>query len=362
LKYLKISLFLTTVFFLSSNEVFAWGRTGHNLVAEIAFQKLDKKTQQNVIKFLDGLTIEEASNWMDNQRSDNAFDYLKPLHYINIAKAENYNPTSSNNIVSELNKIIADFDKINTLTDENIKTDLYILFHLIGDLHQPLHCGYGDDKGGNTYQVQFNGTGSNLHKVWDSEIIEFKKISLADCLSQNISDNSNAINIVEWLNESKFLVEGLYPSNHKINDDYINDNTPIIEKQLHLAGNHLAAVLGHYFKEFNKEPKFIKQEVKINTVKIDELDKHIGETVKVCTKIFGTKQLSSGGKPTFLNAGGAYPNSPLTILIWGDNLKNFKNNPEKFYDGKNICVTGKLILYKEKPEIIISKEEEIEVQ
>ena len=54
--------------------------------------------------------------------------------------------------------------------------DLLELFHLIGDLHQPLHVGFGEDKGGNTFEVQFNDKGSNLHKVWDSEIIEYKNL------------------------------------------------------------------------------------------------------------------------------------------------------------------------------------------
>ena len=352
------------IYSLYPKQTFAWGRTGHSLVAEIAFKNLDEKTKKNVLKYLDGLNIEDAANWMDGQRSDPSFDYLKPLHYINIEKGKEYN-NEPNNIASELKRILSDFDKINTLTDDAIKMDLLELFHLIGDLHQPLHCGYGGDKGGNTYQVQFNGKGSNLHKVWDTEIIEYKNITLNDV--SNSADIELKQNkkfdelVVLWLNESKSLVDGLYPSNHKISEDYINTSTPVIKRQLLLAGMRLSAVLSHYFKSFNKEPKFQKSEdTNISEVDINDLDKHLNKMVKVCTKVYSTKQLASG--ITFLNLGGEYPNSPLTIVIFKDKLSNFKNSPEKYYYGKNICVTGKLILYKGKPEIIVSNEMEIVVK
>src|SRR5438045_3818439 len=78
-------------------------------------------------------------------------------------------------------------------------------------------------------------------------------------------------------------------------------------------------------------------------IKIDEAKDHIGDSVTICTKIFGGKFLEkSKGTPTFLNAGGNYPNAPLTLVIWGDVRKGFKNKPEEYYTGKTICITGKI--------------------
>ena len=74
---------------------------------------------------------------------------------------DSYKIDNEDNIVNELNKVIGELGKAETLTDANIQTDLLILLHLIGDLHQPLHDGYGIDKGGNTVQVSFMGKGSN---------------------------------------------------------------------------------------------------------------------------------------------------------------------------------------------------------
>ena len=98
-------------------------------------------------------------------------------------------------------------------------------------------------------------------------------------------------------------------------------------------------------------------------ITIGELDKHVGDSVKICTKIYGGIYLErSKGSPTLLNAGGAYPNAPLTILIWDDTRKKFKEAPETFFKDKDICVTGKVILYKEKPEIIIYDEKQLVVK
>ncbi len=98
-------------------------------------------------------------------------------------------------------------------------------------------------------------------------------------------------------------------------------------------------------------------------IRIEELSKHLGDSVTVCTKIYGGIYLDkSNGTPTLLNAGGAYPDAPLTLLIWADARLQFKNPPEVFYKDKNVCISGKIILYKEKPEIVIYDEKQIAVK
>jgi hypothetical protein len=98
-------------------------------------------------------------------------------------------------------------------------------------------------------------------------------------------------------------------------------------------------------------------------VKIEDLSKHVGDSVTVCTKIYGGIFLErSKGTPTFLNAGANYPNSPLTIVIWSDARQKFKEAPEVFYKDKEVCITGKIILYKEKPEIVVYEEKQIVVK
>ena len=98
-------------------------------------------------------------------------------------------------------------------------------------------------------------------------------------------------------------------------------------------------------------------------IKIAELSNHVGDSIKLTTKIYGGKFLSqSPGTPSLLNAGAKYPDAPLTIVIFGENRAAFKNKPEEFYLDKNICVTGRIAIYRGKPEIIISDEKQILVR
>lgn len=80
---------------------------------------------------------------------------------------------------------------------------------------------------------------------------------------------------------------------------------------------------------------------------------YVGASVCLCGPVVSTKYAStSNGQPTFLNIGGGATNSSrLTIVIWGNNRSNFPTPPEDTYRGANICVTGKVKLYKDVPEI-----------
>lgn len=98
-------------------------------------------------------------------------------------------------------------------------------------------------------------------------------------------------------------------------------------------------------------------------IKIEDAAKHEGDSVTICTKIFGARYFETSNRsPTLLNAGAKYPDAPLTIVIFGENRSAFKNKPEEFYPDKNICVTGRIVIYKGKPEIILTNESQIVVK
>jgi len=183
LKFFKcISCLLSTIF-IFSQSIYAWGSKGHAIVGEVAYHFLNDNSRKNIEYYLDSMSIGDACNWMDNMRSDPDYNFMKPWHYINIPEGEIYTPSTDENII---NQIIITFNELRhkkTLCDEQIKNDLLVLCHLIGDLHQPLHCGYGDDRGGNNIKVQYLNEKTNLHHVWDTDIIESENISVDDCLN-----------------------------------------------------------------------------------------------------------------------------------------------------------------------------------
>jgi DNA/RNA endonuclease YhcR with UshA esterase domain len=91
-----------------------------------------------------------------------------------------------------------------------------------------------------------------------------------------------------------------------------------------------------------------------------EAAKHIGETVTITDKVYGGK-LFSNTNMTLLDLGGTNPNQTLTIMIPGTDKAKFKGSPEVDYKGKDITVTGKIIDYKGKPEIIVTDPAQLKV-
>lgn len=95
-------------------------------------------------------------------------------------------------------------------------------------------------------------------------------------------------------------------------------------------------------------------------IKLEDLSKHVGDTVKVCGKVYGIRYLEQAkNSPTLINIGGAYPNQKLTIVIFGTVRKTFEKTPEELFADKEVCVTGKVELYKGKEQIVIASKEYI---
>ncbi len=248
-------VFLSVVIFscLSANS-YAWGKRGHELVAEIAFRFLDDSTQQIVKKYLGNLSIEEAANWMDDERSNSYYNYMRTWHYLDMDKGENYTPSAERNILTVLHSAIVELKEYKTMKRKEVKYRLLLIFHLIGDLHQPLHTGYAIDKGGNTIQVTSPYVGGNLHSVWDTQIIEYKNITLDSCMqTYSTLDTAQVIEIkkineLKWMYQSRSLLDTVYSfQNDFLDKGYIDSNADVIKKQLIMGGLRLASLLSSIF-------------------------------------------------------------------------------------------------------------------
>jgi S1/P1 Nuclease len=206
-----------------------------------------------VTKYLNGRSIQDAANWMDELRDDHSYDYLKPYHYVNFDKGAKVVNHEGDNIIFRLTQTIQELKNYKNLSDEDVKMKICIIFHLVGDLHQPLHVGFGTDKGGNTQQINYNGKGTNLHSFFDSGIINARNISLSDCLAVNTYSKHQIkrlgkINTVKWAKESRSYLPTIYDyKSNVIPETYVDTQAPIIKKQLLHAGLRLASVLTAIF-------------------------------------------------------------------------------------------------------------------
>lgn len=120
--------------------------------------------------------------------------------------------------------------------------------------------------------------------------------------------------------------------------DYIAEETFTMKKLLFIAITILS----------------VKLSLSQTTIQLSEISKHVGDSVQVEGKVFGTRYFAdSKNSPTLINIGAAFPNQLLTVVIYGDNRKNFKSAPEDFFKDKVVVVTGKVELYHGKPQIIV---------
>jgi hypothetical protein len=242
-----------SVLFLANT--FAWGERGHHIVAQLAKNILDKSVRDSVQFYLGKMSFKESAVWMDKIKRDKTYAHMRTWHYINLEKDEKYSSEHDHpNVVNELQKAI-DF----LLSDEKREKNktalqLRILFHLIGDIHQPLHCGFGSDKGGNKEDVDFMGESTNLHAVWDTGIIQKGKIGMKVCyefansLSKKVKKSYCTINVESWMNESRTLLPQVYDFEKKLLDqNYLDKNSTIVKDQLVKAGIRLAYILNLAF-------------------------------------------------------------------------------------------------------------------
>ena len=131
---------------------------------------------------------------------------------------------------------------------------LRFIVHIVGDLHQPFHAGNGTDKGGNDVKLQFFWEDSNLHRVWDSGLIDRENLSYTEWtnkLSRKISSQQAKewmeVNPKVWIAESAKLRANLYPENDKLSWDYQYQNMPIVKQRLQMGGVRIAAYLNYLF-------------------------------------------------------------------------------------------------------------------
>lgn len=242
---------------LFSSRIVAWGERGHQIIAQVAKSCLSQSVRDSVQFYLGKMSFKESAVWMDKIKRDKTYTHMRTWHYINLEKDEKYHREADHlNVVTQLEKAIQFLLHDPKKEKNKVMMQLRILFHLIGDIHQPLHCGYGSDKGGNHEDVDFMGQSSNLHRVWDSDIIAKGKIGMKVCyayaneLSEKDKKGFCNTNVESWMNESRALLPQVYAFDKKLLDqNYLDKNAAVVKHQLVKAGIRLAYILDKAFSK-----------------------------------------------------------------------------------------------------------------
>lgn len=235
-----------------------WSKTGHRIVGEIASNYLNRKARRTIEDLLEGRSIAYVSNFADEIKSDPRYDKYYPWHYVNYPLDKDYSeitPDPSGDVVAGIATCIRILED-----DQRSRADriffLKMLIHLVGDIHQPLHAGRKEDKGGNTIQVRWFGRGSNLHRVWDRELIDNNEMSYTE-LAASLSKigrrermEQQAGDVYDWVEESHAIAGEIYSSvsaGEKLGYSYSYQYWATVERQLRKGGLRLAKVLNEIF-------------------------------------------------------------------------------------------------------------------
>lgn len=257
----KILLLALLAYFPASTM--AWGLLGHRVVGEIADSYLKRRTSREVKAILGHESLAMASNWADFIKSEPSYNYLSNWHYINLPAGLSSGQLQSyllqDTVTDAYTRIRFLSSELKNRTLEQDKKVMYLrlLIHIVGDLHQPMHTGRFDDLGGNRIQVSWFGQPSNLHRVWDSDLIESQELSYTEyARSINFIDRSRLFQLQNedvnlWVEDSYKASERIYAnvkSGDKLGYRYIYDYIAVADQQLLKGGVHLASLLNDIFK------------------------------------------------------------------------------------------------------------------
>lgn len=273
---LKILAALAATVALLPSPAFAWGKTGHRVVAAIAETQLSGLARANIEQILGyGEGLDEAATWPDDMRADPSPLWQKqasPWHYVTVnGITYDHAPPEGDAL-----EALARFTK--TLQDPNASRGdkqmaLRFIVHLVGDVHQPLHAGKCCDHGANEVKVTWFGKPTNLHAVWDSSMVDEEQLSfteLAAKLERHISPADivawSDVNPLDWVTESAQVRDTLYPTKADmpkpvkakkrrkdppplpdLSFSYVYRFTPLMERRLSQGGVRLAAYLNAIF-------------------------------------------------------------------------------------------------------------------
>jgi hypothetical protein len=254
-------------------EAMAWGKVGHRAVSTVVENHLTRAAASAIRDLLEpGETLADASLWADEHKKEIAGSAA--WHYVNVPITEaQYDARfcpSSGCVVSKITE-----ERQILLNPGSSRAEkqqaLRLLLHFVEDLHQPLHVGDRNDRGGNDLQVRFFDKGTNLHRLWDDGIIEHhstdevKWIGEIESFATAEQIRQWSIGGVEtWANESLSAARQAYcvPGTHSmlkpgavLGQEYFDASLPFVRRRLAQAATRLTTMLNEIFTPPAEHPQ-----------------------------------------------------------------------------------------------------------
>lgn len=258
---------------LCAATALGWGPDGHRIVGQIADHYVSDATKSELAAILHlyhATSLADVSNWPDQIK--HARPETAPWHYVNIpVDADRYDPardcSQGDCVVEAIRRFATELgDRQRTIS--NRADALSFVVHFVGDIHQPLHCAEDNDRGGNDVVVLINGDISNLHRLWDFDILRATGLDVdryVDTLLAEYEADTNLLaicqtgSVEDWANESHdlardFVYAGL-PESHQVDSGFLASCRPVADQQLFKAGVRLARLLNACLAQNIRQPE-----------------------------------------------------------------------------------------------------------
>lgn len=257
-----MQVLITSALLLGAQNLFAWGGDGHRIIGRAAFELLDSRARLQVAEILGdpapaemGDSLSRACNWPDYVRDLDEWQWSSPLHYVNIprhsSEYDRERDCRDGRCVSEgILQFAAQLGHEEAAAEKRWQAFAFVC-HLVADLHQPLHAGFRDDRGGNTVDIEYRGEEWNLHYFWDSVIIRAyleNEDSMVDWLQRSAKAESggdwHSSEVKAWTEGSHALAaEKAYPDSRVIDEAFAGRSWEITQAQWTRAAGRLARLL-----------------------------------------------------------------------------------------------------------------------
>ena len=223
----------------------AWGPDGHRAAATVAASRLCPAAADAVARLLRDESLPDAAIWADGIRTTPDWRHTREWHYVNVGDTEPIgallDPSPPRGLL--LPAIAAELD---VLADGRRgpgrrRTALRFVLHLVADLHQPLHVGRSEDRGGNEIDVRLGDETLPLHRVWDTALVRIAGLRwneyarTLEPLALLEAAHWRRGTLLEWAEESRRLRPWVYGFDAR-------RRLPLLSARYVAAGRQIAAL------------------------------------------------------------------------------------------------------------------------
>jgi hypothetical protein len=251
----------------------AFGPLGHRIAGTLAEPALCAAARAEVETLGGGESLAELGLWADRIRSEPEWRASAPWHFMNVdernatvgagaaaaRRAVRARPApAEGDVLSAITRFRAELAN-RSLPARERAAALKFLVHFVVDVHQPLHVGRASDRGGNAVDVRYGDTVVNLHRFWDTDVLELRRLGAeryARTLRPRFAVTTAPASPAEWAAESLALRATVYsfereaprgPGPSVLGAAYVAAARAAAEDRVVLAAARLAATLNDIF-------------------------------------------------------------------------------------------------------------------